>query len=77
MVGVATVDTIGTLTVRVKDVVFVTPPPVALTVIVELPAGVEALVAMLRVEEQVGLQELAENEPVAPDGNPDTVNDAG
>ena len=76
-VGVATVDTIGALTVRVKVVVFVTPPALAPTVIVELPAGVDALVAMLRAEEQAGLQELAENEPVAPDGNPDTVNDAG
>jgi hypothetical protein len=75
IVGVATVDTIGALTVRVKDVVFVTPPPLALTTTIELPAGVVLAVLMVSVEEQVGLHETAEKDPIAPDGNPDTVND--
>jgi hypothetical protein len=77
IVGAATVSATGALTVRVKVVVFVTPPPLALTVIVELPAGVAPAVLIASVEEQVGLHELAEKVPVAPDGNPDTVNDTG
>ena len=73
IVGVATVDAVATL--RVKAVVFVTPPPVEVTVIGKLPAGVEPLVAILSVVEQVGLQEADEKEAVAPEGNPDTVNE--
>ena len=53
-------------------VVFVKPPAEAVTVIVELPAGVEAPVLMFRVEEQSGLQEFEEKNPVAPEGRPDT-----
>jgi len=49
MVGVATV---GKLTFRLNVVVLATPPPVAVTVMVELPAGVEPVVLMVRVEEQ-------------------------
>jgi len=72
IVGVATVGVIvGELTVRLNVVVFVTPPPAAVTVMVELPAGVEPLVLIVSVEEQVGLQLAAENEAVAPDGRPE------
>jgi hypothetical protein len=67
MVGVATV---GKLTVKLKLVVLVTPLPVAETVIVEVPAGVELLVLMVKVDEQLGLQLLEEKEAVAPDGRP-------
>jgi hypothetical protein len=70
MVGVATV---GRLTVKLKLVVFVTPPPVAVTVIVEVPAGVELVVLTVRMEEQVGLQEADEKEAVAPVGRPEAV----
>jgi hypothetical protein len=73
IVGVATVD--ETATLRVKAVVFVTPPPVEVTVIGKLPAGVDPLVAMLSVEEQFGLQEAEEKEPVAPEGRPETLNE--
>jgi hypothetical protein len=46
-------------TVKVKLVVLVTPPPpVPVTVIVDVPAGVEAAVAMFKVREQVGLHEV-------------------
>ena len=38
---------------------------------VELPAGVEAVVLMVMVEEQAGLQEAEEKEPVAPVGRPE------
>jgi hypothetical protein len=70
IVGVATV---GKLTVRLKEVVLVSPPPAAVTVIVEVPAGVEPLALMLRVVEHVGLQEAEENEAVAPVGSPETL----
>src|SRR5258706_1185089 len=74
IVGVATVSVTGALTVSVNVVVLVTPPPLALTMTVELPAGVALAVLMVIVEEQVGLHEAAEKDPIAPDGNPDTVN---
>jgi hypothetical protein len=38
---------------------------------VEFPAGAEALVLMVRVEEQVGLQLIEEKEAVAPMGKPE------
>ena len=65
--------------VRVKEVVLVVPPPMAVTVIVELPRGVEAGVVIVRVVEQLGEQETGENEAVAPDGRPEAekVNEAG
>jgi hypothetical protein len=53
-----------------KVVVLVIPPPVAVTVTVEVPARVEALVLIVRVEEQAGLQVAAEKEAVAPLGKP-------
>ena len=58
------------LTVKPNAVVFVTPPPVAVTVIVKLPVGVEALVVTVKVEEQLGLQLAEENEAVVPGGSP-------
>jgi hypothetical protein len=69
MVGVATVCR---PTFKLNVVVFVTPPPEAVTVMVELPAGVEAVVLIVSVEEQLGLQEAEEKDPVAPEGKPDT-----
>jgi len=72
IVGVATVGVIvGELTVRLNVVALVTPPPVAVTAMVELPAGVEPLVLIVRVEEQVGLQLAEEKEAVAPLGRPE------
>jgi hypothetical protein len=71
IVGVATVGVIvGELTVRLNVVALVTPPPVAVTVMVELPAGVP-LVLIVRVKEQVGLQLAEEKEAVAPLGRPE------
>ena len=71
IVGVAAV---GKFTVRLNDVVLVTPPPVADTVMVEVPPGVEPLVPIVSVEEQVGLQLAEENDAVAPEGNPEAEN---
>ena len=69
IVGVATV---GNATVRLNVVVLVTPPPTADTVIVEVPAGVvPAVVLIVNVEEQVGLQLADEKDALAPAGNPD------
>ena len=74
MVGVATVDR---PTVRVKAVVVLTPPPAAVTVIVDIPAGVDALVLMLRVVEQDGLQEAADSEAIVPAGKPEILKETG
>ena len=68
IVGVATV---GKLTVKLNEVVRVTPPPAADTVMADVPAGVEPLVLIVNVEEQVGLQLPEEKEAVAPPGNPE------
>ena len=70
IVGVATV---GKLTIKLNVVVLVTPPPVVVTTMVELPAGVEPVVLIVNVEEQVGLQLVEENEAVAPEGKPATA----
>jgi hypothetical protein len=75
IVGVATV---GKLTVKLNVAVLETPPlSDAVTVMLELPAGVEPLVLMVRVEEQLGLQLFGEKEAVAPEGNPEAENVTG
>ena len=65
---------LGKLTVRTKVLVFVIPPPEAVTVTFEVPAGVEAVVFIVRVEEHAGLQEGVEKDPTAPAGNPEMLN---
>ena len=71
-VGVATTRETETVTLRIKLVVLVTPPPVDVTVIGKLPAGVDPLVFTVNTVEQVGLQEAVENDPVAAEGSPET-----
>jgi hypothetical protein len=66
-------ETTGVLTVSVNAVVLVKPPPADVTVIGKLPAGVDPLVLMVSVEEQVGLQEAEEKDLVAPEGSPETL----
>jgi hypothetical protein len=73
MVGVATVN--ARLTLRVKAVVFIKPPPAAVMVTGKLPAGVDPVVLIFSIVEQAGLQEGEENVPAAPAGNPDTLKD--
>jgi hypothetical protein len=68
---VATVK--GAVTLRVKAVVLVTPPPVAVTVTGKLPVGVALLVAIVKTEEHAGLQEAEEKDPAAPAGRPETL----
>jgi hypothetical protein len=53
-------------------VVFVIPLPVAVTTRGKVPVGVEAVVVMVKVVEQVGLQVVGENKAVAPVGRPAT-----
>jgi hypothetical protein len=72
MVGAATVDAV--FTVKLKVVVLVTPPPVAVTVMVEVVAGVASVVLIVSVEVQAGLQLAAENDAVAPEGRPAAEN---
>ena len=74
MIGVATV---GCVTAKLNEVVRVIPPPVAETVIVEVPAGVEALVVRVSADEQVGLQLVIEKKAVAPEGKPEAENVTG
>ena len=71
IVGVATVATVGRLTVKLNVAVLVIPPPDVVTVILELPAAVELLVLIVSVEEQLGLQLVEEKEAVAPVGKPE------
>ena len=71
IVGVAAV---GKFTIRLNDVVRVTPPPLADTVMSEVPAAVAPLALSVIVEEQDGVQPPGENEAVAPEGNPDAEN---
>ena len=44
---------------------------------VEVPPGVEPLVAIVSVEEQLGLQLFGEKEAVAPEGSPEAENETG
>jgi hypothetical protein len=68
---IAGVATVGKLTVKLNVVVLVIPPPAAVTMMLELPAGVELLVLMVSVEEQAGLQLIEEKEALAPVGKPE------
>lgn len=61
------------MTVRVKDVVFVTDPPVAVTVMVEFPIGVVPKVEIVIVVVQVGEHEVGKNTAVASGGRPDAA----
>lgn len=75
IVGVATVDmTAGAVTVSGKPVVLVIEPLVALMVTEKIPAGVDPVMVILSIVEQVRVQEEGEKDPVAPEGNPETPN---
>ena len=64
-------------TVRLNEVDFVLPPPTPVTTSGNVPAGVEALVVTVRVDEQAGPQEGTEKDPLAPLGKPATENATG
>jgi len=67
IVGAAAV---GKLTVRLNEVVRVSPPLVDATAMADVPASVEPLVLIVKVEEQVGLQLAEENDPWIQKVNP-------
>src|SRR5881409_654285 len=65
----------GAATVKLKLVVWVTPPPVPVTVMVEVPVGVVEDVLMVKLVEQVGEHAVEENNALAPVGNPEAEKD--
>ena len=71
IVGVATVN--AKVTLRVKAVVLATPPPVEVMVMGKLPAGVDPVVLIFNTVEHVGVQEVGEKDPVAPEGRPEAL----
>ena len=75
MVGVATVS--AKVTLRVNAVVLVTPPPLAVTVMVESPASVDPLVVIFNTGAHVGLQEVELKDAAAPAGRPETLKETG
>ena len=76
IVGVATVETtVGADTVKVKALLLVTPPPMALTVTEKFPVGVDPVVVILRTVEQLRVQEAGEKDAKAPEGSPETLKD--
>ena len=64
----------GAWTVREYVVVRVTPPPTAWIVIEYVPAGVDVLVDIVIVVEQVGTHEVGAKDAVAPEERPDALN---
>src|SRR3989344_435089 len=62
---------VASKTEREKEVFLVVPPPVAVTVMVLIPVGVEPVAVMVRVVEQLGEQETGEKEALAPVGRPE------
>jgi hypothetical protein len=60
----------GAFTVNVKVVVWDREPAAPVTVIVDVPVGVDAEVVRVTVDEQVGLHDAGENAAVAPVGRP-------
>ena len=73
IVGVATVS--AKVTLRVNTVDLVIPPPVDVNVTGYIPAGVAPLVFIVSIVEQVGVQDVEENDAVAPEGSPETLNE--
>ena len=64
----------GAFTVKVKAVVWEREPAVPVTVIVDVPVGVDAAVVRVNVEEHVGLHDAGENAAVVPVGRPEAEN---
>ena len=67
----------GAFTVNVKVVVWDREPDAPVTVIVDDPAGVDADVVRVNVDEHIGLHDPGEKAAVAPVGRPEAEKDAG
>jgi len=63
----------GTVTTRVTVAVWTSEPLVPVIVRVELPAGVDASVVTVRVEDPEPVTEAGLKEPAAPLGSPETL----
>jgi hypothetical protein len=64
----------GAVTVNVNVVVWDKEPAAPVTVIVDVPVGVDAEVVRVNVDEQVGLHDPGENAAVVPVGRPEAEN---
>src|SRR5437867_4357824 len=64
-------EVVAGFTVKLKLVVLVTAPPMPVTVMVEVPVGVDDVVEIVRPLEQVGVHAVGENDAVAPVGSPE------
>ena len=62
------------MTVNVKVVVWDSEPATLVTVIVDVPVGVDTEVVRVNVDEQVGLHDAGENAAVVPLGRPEAEN---
>ena len=65
----------GAVTVKLKLVVLVIPPPFPVTVMVGVSMGVVEDVLIVRVVEQVGEHAVEENDALAPVGSPEAEKD--
>jgi hypothetical protein len=75
VIGDATVN--ASVTLNVKAVVLLTLPPVDVTTMGKLPAGVDPVVLMVSTVEQDGVQEAEDKDAVAPEGRPPVENETG
>jgi hypothetical protein len=75
VIGDATVS--ASVTLNVKAVVLLTLPPVDVTTMGKLPAGVDPVVLMVSTVEQDGVQEAEDKDAVAPEGRPPVENETG
>jgi hypothetical protein len=64
------VGVLAGLIVRVKEIVWVVPPLMPVTVIVKDPVGVEEVVVIVRTDVKVGMPDEGLKEHEAPAGNP-------
>ena len=64
----------GAFTVNVKVVMWDREPAAPVTVIVDVPVGVDAEVVRVTVDEHVGLHDAGENAAAAPVGRPEAEN---
>ena len=68
---------VGELKLRLNVVVLVNAPLVPVTVTFEVPAAMELLVLIVKVDVHVGLQLEDEKEAVVPAGKPEMSNETG
>ena len=65
------------MTVKLNEVVFDCPPPAPVTTSGKVPAGVDAAVVTVNIDEQSGPQDAVEKDALAPLGKPETEKATG